>query len=120
MLTGQVPQVGRNCRTYGSYTSNFEFRRLKPTDAAQSQEAPEATQALGIEQSNSETPTRIEAENLPSEVTEPKVSISTSTARPPVTNAAPSAAKNLTNYIWAVVLIAVVLVVSAAAMLAAA
>ncbi len=26
ILTGQVPQVGRNCRTYGSYTSNLEFR----------------------------------------------------------------------------------------------
>jgi hypothetical protein len=119
MLTGQVPQVGRNCRTYGSHTSNLEFRRLKPTDVAQAQEAPEATQALGVEQSKSETPSRIEAENLPSEVTEPKPSIGTSTARPPVTNGAPSAA-NLTNYIWAVALIALVLVVSAAAMLAAA
>jgi hypothetical protein len=119
MLTGQVPQVGRNCRTYGSHTSNLEFRRLKPIDVAQSQEAPEATQALGLEQSKSETPSRIEAENLPSEVTEPKASISTSTARPPVTNGTPSAA-NLTNYIWAVALIALVLVVSAAAMLAAA
>jgi hypothetical protein len=119
MLTGQVPQVGRNCRTYGSYTSNLEFRRLKPTEVAQSQEVPEATQALGVEQSKSETPSRIEAENLPSEVTEPKASISTSTARPPVTNGAPSAAKDLTNYIWAVALIALVLVVSAAAMLAA-
>jgi hypothetical protein len=120
MLTGQVPQVGRNCHTYGFSISNLEFRRLKPTDVAQSQETPEATQALGIKQSNSETPSRIEAENLPSEVAEPKAAISTPTARPPVTNGAPSAAKNLTNYIWAVVLIAVVLVASAAAMLAAA
>jgi hypothetical protein len=120
MLTGQVPQVGRNCRSYGSLTSNLEFRRLNPADVAQSQEAPEATQALGVEPSKSETPLGVEAENPPSEVTEPKVSVSSSMARPPVTNGAPSAAKNLANYIWAVVLIAVVLVVSAAAMLAAA
>jgi hypothetical protein len=120
MLTGQVPQVGQNCRTYGFYTSNLEFRRLKPTDVAQSQEAPEATQALGVEQSKSETPSGIEAENSPSEVTEPKVSVSTSIARLPGTNGAPSAAKSLDKYIWAVVLIALVLVVSAAAMLAAA
>ena len=29
MLTGQVPQVGRNCRTHGSYTNNLEFRRIE-------------------------------------------------------------------------------------------
>ena len=120
MLTGQVPQVGRNCRTYGSYTSNLEFRRLKPTNVAQSQEAQEVMQALGVEQSKSDTPPGIEAENSPSEVTEPKVSVSTPIARLPVTNGAPSAAKGLDKYIWAVVLIALVLVVSAAAMLAAA
>jgi hypothetical protein len=120
MLSGQVPQVGRNCRTYGFYSSNLEFRRLKPTDVTQSQEAPEATQALGVEQSKSETPFGIEAENSSSEVTEPKVSVSTPIARLPVPNGAPSVTKDLDKYIWAVVLIALVLVVSAAAMLAAA
>src|SRR6266516_224941 len=39
VLAGQAPRVGRNCRPDGSYTSNLEFRRLKPNDAAQSQEA---------------------------------------------------------------------------------
>ena len=29
VLTGEAPRVDRNCRTYGSYTSNLEFRRLK-------------------------------------------------------------------------------------------
>jgi hypothetical protein len=120
MLTGQAPQAGRNCRIYGSYTNNLEFRRLKPTEAAQSQEPlVEATQALGVEQSRSEAPSG-EAENPPSDVTEPKVSPSTPIARLPATNAAPSAAKDLDHYIWAAVLIAVILVVSAAAMLAAA
>ena len=120
MLTGQVPQVGRNCRTYGSYTSNLEFRRLKPTDVVQSQEAPEATQALGGEQAKSESPSRKETENSPSEVSEPKVSFSTPIARLPVTNGVPSAAKDLNKYVWAAVLIVVVLVAFAAAMLAAA
>ena len=121
MLTGQAPQVGRNCRTNGSYTDNLEFRRLNPTEAAQSQEPlVEATHALGVEQSRSETPSRIEAQNSPSDVTEPKVSPGTPIVQPPVTNGAHSAAKDLHNYIWAAVLIAVIFVVSAAAMLAAA
>lgn len=38
MLTGQAPRVGRNCRTYESYTSTLEFRRLKPDEVAQYQE----------------------------------------------------------------------------------
>jgi hypothetical protein len=121
MLAGQAPQLGRNCRTNGSYTNNLEFRRLKPTDAAQSQEPlVEATRALGVEQPRSETPSGIEAQNPPSDVTEPKVSPSTPIARLPVATGAPSAAKELHYYIWAAVLIAVILVVSAAAMLAAA
>ena len=120
ILTGQAPQAGRNCRIHGSYTSNLEFRRLKPAEAAQSQEPlVEATQALGTEQSRSEAPSG-EAENSPSDVVEPKVSPSTPIARLPATNGAPSAAKGLDTYIWAAVLIAVILVVSAAAMLAAA
>jgi hypothetical protein len=120
ILTGQAPQAGRNCRTHESYTSNLEFRRLKPTEAAQSQEPlVEATQALGAEQSRSEAPSG-EAENSPGDVTAPKVSPSTPIVRLPVTNGAPSAAKGLDTYIWAAVLIAVILVVSAAAMLAAA
>jgi hypothetical protein len=120
MLTGQVPQVGRNCRIHGSYTGNLEFSRLKQADVAQAQEAPDATQALGVEQSRSETPSGTEAENAPSEVTEPERSGSTPTARLPVTNAAPSAAKAPDGYIWTAVLIVLVLIVAAAAMLAAA
>ena len=44
VLTGRAPRVDRNCRTYGSYTSNLEFRRLKPNEAAQSQEPLAAAQ----------------------------------------------------------------------------
>ena len=121
MLTGQVPRVGRNCRAYGSYTDNLEFRRLKPTQATQSQEpVVEATQAPGVEQSKSETPSGIETQNSSSDVTEPKVSPSAPIAQLPVTAGTPSAAKDLHYYIWAAVIIAAILVVSAAAMLAAA
>ena len=50
VLTGQAPRVDRNCRTYGSYTSNLEFRRLKPNEAAQSEEPLAAAQppATGV------------------------------------------------------------------------
>src|SRR5262249_24756909 len=50
VLTGQAPRVGQNCRTYGSYTSNLEFTRLKPNEAAQSQEPLVAAQvpAAGV------------------------------------------------------------------------
>ena len=44
VLTGRAPRVDRNCRTYGSYASNLEFRRLKPNEAAQSQEPLAAAQ----------------------------------------------------------------------------
>jgi hypothetical protein len=120
MLTGQAPHVGRNCRTYGSYTNNLEFGRLKPPEPAQSQEPfVEAAQAPGVEQSKSETTSGIETQNSPSDVTEPKVSPNTPIARLPVTTEAPSAAKDLHYYIWAAVIIAVILI-SATAMLAAA
>jgi hypothetical protein len=37
VLTGQAPRVGRDCRPYATYTSNLEFRRLKPNEAAEAQ-----------------------------------------------------------------------------------
>jgi hypothetical protein len=118
VLTGQAPQVGRDCRARGSYASNLEFRRLNATAAGRSQKPlVEATQAPGAEQSRSETP-KIEAGNAPSELVES--SPGAPTARPPVTNVASSAAKDLDNHVWAVALIPVVVVVWAAAMLAAA
>ena len=44
VLMGPAPRVGRDCRPYGTYTSNLEFRRLKPNEAAQSQEPLAAAQ----------------------------------------------------------------------------
>ena len=56
MLTGQAPRLGRNCRANESYTSNLEFRRLKPNDGAQSQEQFTGVTAPRVEESGSELP----------------------------------------------------------------
>jgi hypothetical protein len=49
-LNGQVPRVGRNCRTYASSVINLEFRRLKSNDVVDS--AP----AAAVEESKPEVP----------------------------------------------------------------
>jgi hypothetical protein len=53
VLTGQAPRVGRDCRTYGSYTSNLEFRRSK-SDQANQTHAKTATVAPAIGASRTE------------------------------------------------------------------
>ena len=53
ILTGQAPQLERNCRANKSYTSNLEFRRLKP---AQAQEQFTAITAPRVEESKREVP----------------------------------------------------------------
>src|SRR5215469_17756145 len=58
MLTGQAPRLGRNCRANESYTSNLEFRRLKPNDGAQSQEQFTGKAAPGVGESKPEVPSR--------------------------------------------------------------
>ena len=50
VLTGQTPYVGRNCQTYGSFTSNLEFRLLKPIEASQSQGPLATAQSPGAEE----------------------------------------------------------------------
>jgi hypothetical protein len=62
MLTGQAPRVGRNCHTYGSYTSNLEFRRSKPNEAAQSAAA---AQPSPIAVSKPEAPSRSSGGSAP-------------------------------------------------------
>src|SRR5262249_5227615 len=56
MLTGQAPRLGRNCRASESYTSNLEFRRLKPNDGAQSPEQFTGVAAPRVEESKPEVP----------------------------------------------------------------
>jgi hypothetical protein len=35
VLTGQAPRVGRNCQSYGEYTTTLEFRLLKTSEVTQ-------------------------------------------------------------------------------------
>jgi len=81
MLTGQAPRVGRNCQTYGSYTSNLEFRRSKPNEAAQSEEPSAAAQSppVGV----AKLPSR-DGDELPS----------AAAAQPSVKNETPVAGKD--------------------------
>ena len=119
MLTGRTPQVGRDCRTYGSSNSStLEFRRLASTEARPPQESlVETAQAQGVEQFEAPSGTK-EAENAPSEAIEPIIAPRAPIAPLPATNRTLSAPKDLDNFIWASTLIAVVLVVCAAATLA--
>ena len=115
VLTGQARRVGRNCHTYGSYTSNLEFRRLKQNEVAQSQ-AP-LTPAQALSESKPEVPPNkpiaqpsvtnenpLAAKDSSSSVAEPK-GPSTQTAQSPVTNETPSKAKDLDHYLWGVAFI---------------
>jgi hypothetical protein len=128
VLTGEAPRVGRNCRTYESYTSTLEFRRLRSNEVAQSQapnaamrapeskpevpskgdgELPSAPTALpSVTNEASSAPkdqSRVAAE--PKVVPEPKVVSSTPATQPVVTNETPSEAKDLDSNIWGAVLI---------------
>jgi hypothetical protein len=120
MLTGQAPLVGRNCRISGSFTSNLEFRRLNPAAAMPSQQPLAGAAAPpDVEPSRSQAPSAVAAENTASQLAAPIASPEKATAPPAVTGAAPAAPKEIDNFIWAALIIAVVLVIGAAAMLAA-
>jgi hypothetical protein len=129
MLTGQAPRVGRNCRAYESYTSNLEFRRLKPDEVAQYQEQSTTATAPPAEGSKPDTPSTDAGEvstaptpqpsatheappaakdlatkdlttNDPSrQATKPKMA-SAPIVRPFATHATPAEAKDLDDYIW--------------------
>jgi hypothetical protein len=83
LLTGQAPRVGQNCRAYESYTSNLEFKRLKPTEAVQSKEPLAAAQPSAVGVSKTEVPPRT-ADELPSSLK----------AQPSVTSETPVAPKD--------------------------
>jgi hypothetical protein len=128
VLRGEAPRVGRNCRTYESYTSTLEFRRLRSNEVAQSQ-APNA--AMPTPETKPEVPSKgdgelpsaptaqpsvtNEASSAPKDqsrvvpepkvVAELKVVSSARTTRPSVTNETPSEAKDLDSNIWGAVLI---------------
>jgi len=81
VLTGQAPRVGRNCKTYASYTTNLEFRLLKPIVESLSQE-----RVSDDEENKPEISLKAE-----SEVEKP----SASTAQEAAANDSPSAAKEV-------------------------
>ena len=127
MLTGQVPQVGRNCRTYGYHTSNLEFRRLNPIEGAKLQEPFGVVRAPNIEDTKPELPPQVGG-GLPSApAAQPPVTSNTPSAandssrnvaerpepgtpipEPSVTNRIPSAAKDSDNYRSGVVFIVMI------------
>jgi hypothetical protein len=96
LLTGQAPQVGQNCKAYGSYANNLEFRLLKRTEEAQSQQTAATAQTPIVEKPKAQEPLR--------EVDKPKLP-NTQTVQPSVTDQTPSASKDLVDWIWAIELI---------------
>ena len=83
VLTGLAPRVGRNCQTYGSYMSNLESTRSKPTEAVQTEDPLAATQPPAVGVSKIEAPPR-NADELPG----------VAAVHPSVKNETPVAAKD--------------------------
>lgn len=119
VLTGQVPRVGWNCRPDGYYTSNLEFRRSKPNEAAQPREPLAPVQPSSIAVSKPEMPSSGEsapsgkddrsvgAKDSPAGITDPKVA-STLTAPASVTNDVPGV-MDLDNVKWGAVFIVMII-----------
>jgi hypothetical protein len=99
--------VGRNCRAYETYTSNLEFKRLKPNELAQSRD-PFTTAPVGgsfPSASPAKTITAIKdalrsvgALEMPS----------TPAAKAPAPPETDSGTKDLENYVWGAMLIVMV------------
>jgi hypothetical protein len=119
VLTGEAPRVDRNCRTYGSYTSNLEFRRLKPNEAAQSQEPlaaakppatgvlkPEVPSRNGDELPTVKSETLVAAKDSAAGVADANVP-SIPAAQASVTNEIPGA-KDLDKYKWGAAIIVMI------------
>ena len=118
VLTGQAPRVDRNCRTYGSLTSNLEFRRLSANEAAQSQEPlaaqlpaagvlkPEVPPRNGNELASTTAQTSLKVETSSAGVAYANVP-SAPTAQASVTNEIPGA-KNLDKYKWGAAIIVMI------------
>ena len=116
VLTGQAPLVGRKCRIHRTYTSSLEFKRLKPVEAAQSQEPAGAAPVPDLKDEKPEAPSQVGGALSSAPATQPSVmnetpstakdssrrvaehkEPGTPTAEPSVTNKIPSAAKDLEN-----------------------
>jgi hypothetical protein len=124
VLTGQAPRVGRNCQTYGSYTSNLEFRRSKPNEATQSEEPSAAAQSspVGVAKlplrNGDELPSAAAAQpsvkteapaagkDLSADVTAPKAT-SVPTGQPSITSET-TGGRGLRDYLWGAAFIVMV------------
>jgi hypothetical protein len=122
VLTGQAPRVGRNCQTYGSYTSNLEFRRSKPNEATQSEEPSAAAQPVGVAkpevpstngdelpgataaQPSVKNETPVEGKDLSAPVTDPKA---TSMPKPSITSKT-TGGRGLRDYLWGAAFIVII------------
>jgi hypothetical protein len=133
MLTGQAPRVGRDCRAYESYTSNLEFRRLKPNEVAQYQEQFTAAPPPAVEEAKPDAPSTDAGEVPGAPIPQPSVTHETPSAtkdlatnhppenvakpkaagiprtRPFATHETPSQAKDLDNYIWGAMFIVAIM-----------
>ena len=98
VMTGEAPRIGRSCRTYGYFTSNLEFRLLKPSEVAQSQQPSVTTQTLRVEESKPQVPWW--------DVDEPRL-FSPAAAQSSMINETPSAPQDLENKIRAAMLIVI-------------
>jgi hypothetical protein len=127
MLTGEAPQVGRNCRTHRYYTSRLEFKRFNPIEGAQLQEPFGVARAPNIDDTKPELPPQVGGELPGAPAAQPFVTSNTPSAtkdssrnaaerrehgtpitEPSVTNGIPSAAKDPDNYRSGVVFIVMI------------
>jgi hypothetical protein len=138
-LTGQAPRVGRDCRAYESYTSNLEFRRLKPDEVAQYQEqsttAPAPPSAPSAEESKPDAPSTDAGEVSSASIPQPSVTheassatkdsatatnhssenvakpnaAGTAIARPFAARETTPEAKDLNNYIWGAMVVVAIM-----------
>jgi hypothetical protein len=93
--------VGRNCRAYETYTSNLEFKRLKPNELAQSRD-PFTTPPVGggfPSASPAKTTERITAIKDALSIGALEVP-STPVAQTPAPPETDSGTKDLENYVW--------------------
>lgn len=116
MLTGRAPRVGRNCQTYGAYTSNLEFRLSKPNEVAQSEVPLAAAQSPPVGVAKPEVPSRtgderpraaaaqpsmknetpVEGKDSSARVTDPEA---TSMPQPSITSET-TGGRGLRDYLW--------------------
>jgi len=107
VLTGEAPLVGRRCRIYKTYASTLEFKRLPPSEAAQSPQPSQAAGAADSEGTQPEAPRP--ANRTPPPAKDSTGSVAAEHAMPGTPTPAPSAIdKDPNNYRSGAVLIVMI------------